>query len=269
LKDTLSMTANLRITAETRWIWSQHWMNLLFLHWRVAVDAVVPHVPAGVEIETADGWAWVGLVLFRLRVRPRWLPFVPGISTLNELNLRTYVRYQDKPGISFLSIHADNRWAICLARRFTPLPYFQARIRYEESAAGLSFECCNLAVPNCRLGLEFRPKGAVRPTQDGTVDAWLLERYRLFIAGKCAHLQEAEVAHPRWHYRDAQVAISTNTIGSPFALDLSRQPDRVHFSPSVRTRFGAFRPVSARQQRCQELNAPAPTTDFARLRSGW
>jgi uncharacterized protein YqjF (DUF2071 family) len=247
LNDELSIASSPTIAdytaAERRWVWSQHWINLLFLHWHVSVDAVLPHVPAGLELETKDGWAWVGLVLFRLKVRPRWLPFVPGISTLNELNLRTYVRHQDKPGICFLSVHADNRWAIRLARALTPLRYCQARIRYQESEDGFDFRCDSVSVPECRLSLQLTPHNALRQTQDGTLNAWLLERYRLYSADECSRLQEAVVVHPPWLIQDAQVSITANTIGLPFGIDLSRPPDMVHFSPGVRARFGGFRQV--------------------------
>ena len=223
-----------------RWTWSQHWINLLFLHWRVSADALAAHVPDGLEIDEHDGSAWVSLVLFRLKVRPRWLPFVPGFSTFNELNLRTYVRYRDQPGICFLSIHADNRWAIRIARRLTPLPYHEARVRYQQSGCDFSFDCQNRAVPERRLSLSFRPEGGLRQPQDGTRDAWLLERYHLFITGRSRQLQAAEVFHPRWHFCEAEATIFENTIGSAFALDLGKVPDAIHFSPGVQTRFGAF-----------------------------
>ena len=154
------------------------------------------------------------------------------------------VRYRDKPGICFLSMHADNRWAIRLARWLTPLPYHHARICYRETGSGFSWQCWNSSVPDCRLALQFRPEGALQPAQDGTLDAWLLERYRLLILGKSAQFQEAVVVHPRWLIRNAHVAIAANTIGAPFGLDLSGPPNLVHFSPGVRTRFGAFQQVS-------------------------
>jgi uncharacterized protein len=222
------------------WVWSQHWINLLFLHWRIPVDDLLLHVPPEVTVDTFAGWAWVSLVLFRLKVRPRWLPFIPWVSTFNELNLRTYVCHRERPGISFLSLHANNRWAIRLARWLTPLPYFAARTRYEQKAAGFSFDCCNATLPDGRLSIDFSPEGQPWQPQDGTLDAWLLERYRLFIAGKRRRLHVAQVAHPPWTIRRARATVSANTITAPFGIDLSRPPDLVHFSSGVTTRFGPF-----------------------------
>src|SRR2546421_4110241 len=86
------------------WVWSQQWRNVLFLHWQVPAASLRLQIPAPVEIATYHDAAWVSLVLFRLRVRPRWLPFLPGVSELVEVNLRTYVRVQNRPGIWFLSV---------------------------------------------------------------------------------------------------------------------------------------------------------------------
>lgn len=226
------------------WIWSQQWINLLFLHWQVPADLLSPHVPNGVTIDTYHERAWVSLVLFRLKVRPRWLPFVPGISTMNEMNLRTYVTGRDQPGICFLSMHANNRPAIRLARWLTPLPYFPARIRYETAPAGYSFDCA-AAQPDCRLSVRFSPRGNTRCPKKGSLDAWLLERYRLFISARSQQLMTAEVAHPRWSVRAARATIAANTIGAPFGLVLSRAADLAHFSTGVAAQFGAF-------QRCPE-----------------
>ena len=49
-------------------------------------------------------------------MRLAWLPAVPGFSSLLELNLRTYVSCGGKRGIFFLSMHANNRLAIGVAR---------------------------------------------------------------------------------------------------------------------------------------------------------
>jgi uncharacterized protein YqjF (DUF2071 family) len=245
VKDTsLPLIATEECASETiaarRWVWSQRWTNLLFLHWRVPANALHPYVPPEVAIDTCEGSAWASLVLFRLEVRPRWLPSVPGISTLHELNLRTYVRHRHKPGICFLSLHANNRWAIRVARWLTPLPYYPARIRYQETTAGSAFDCWDSALPDCRLSIGFRPRGEPRPVVDGTIDSWLLERYRLFITGKSRRLQTAVVYHPRWTIQRAVAKMSANTIGARFGLDLSRTPDLIHFSTGVEARFGAF-----------------------------
>src|SRR5262245_4554326 len=103
------------------------WHDLLFAHWPVPVAAMRALVPAPLEVDTFDGAAWIGVVPFRMtRVGPLWLPPIPGVSSFAELNVRTYVTRDDKPGVWFFSLDAANPLAVRTARRFFHLPYFHA-----------------------------------------------------------------------------------------------------------------------------------------------
>src|SRR5690349_18551619 len=103
------------------------WRDLLFAHWPVPVEAVRPLVPAGLEIDTFDGQAWVGVVPFRMEgVAPRFLPSVPGPSAFPELNVRTYVRRGRRAGVWFFSLDAASRVAVEGARLGFHLPYYRA-----------------------------------------------------------------------------------------------------------------------------------------------
>jgi uncharacterized protein YqjF (DUF2071 family) len=221
------------------WVWSQHWSDLLFLHWPVPAARLRAAVPAPLEIDQHGGRAWVSLVLFRLRVRPRWCPFLPVLSGLVEANLRTYVRLGDRPGIWFLSVHADNRLAMRIARLFTPMPYTYAAMHYCRDGERFRFEARPPSGPG--LALTFCPAGNGPCKATDPLDVWLLERYRLFAAGTRGGLTEAEVDHPPWEVQSAEVSVSVNVLGRAAGLDLSAVAERAHYSPGVRARFGAFR----------------------------
>src|SRR5439155_9535620 len=120
-------------------VWAQDWLDVLFLHWSVPVESIRPRLPTGCEPDERDGEAWVSLVLFRLKVRPVWLPFVPGFSTLAEVNLRTYIRVGEQTGVYFLSLSATNSWAALIARVTTPLPYRGSRFYYRRAEEGSIF----------------------------------------------------------------------------------------------------------------------------------
>jgi uncharacterized protein YqjF (DUF2071 family) len=225
------------------WVWSQHWQDVLFLHWQVSSTALRPHIPAPLEIATYDGDAWVSLVLFRLRVRPRWLPYLPGLSDLLEINLRTYVHFRDKPGICFLSVHADNPWSIFLAKRLTPMPYIYANLDYQRHKDRFCVSGHRPSVGDFRLSLAFSPDSDEQAPPDGTLDSWLLERYRLFIEDHRGQLLQADVEHPRWAVRRVELSVAGNTLGEKYDLDLSRVPDRLHFSTGVHAHFGTFHDV--------------------------
>ena len=99
---------------------------LTFLHWRYPPETVQALLPDGLEVETFDGVAWVGLIPFLMdRVRPRWLPPVPWLSRFPETNVRTYVRGPDgRTGIWFFSLDAARLPAVLAARVGFGLPYY-------------------------------------------------------------------------------------------------------------------------------------------------
>lgn len=224
------------------WIWSQRWSDLLFLHWRVPARSLRHRLPSGVEVEEREGTAWVSVVLFRLKLRPRWLPFVPGLSTLTEANLRTYVRAGGKSGIYFLNLFADNRLSVRLARLLTPLPYDVARMSYRRLGDGFRFEC-EEGPSRKALTLEFRPAACRRVPADDSLDGWLLERYRAFAWGGRAGLMVAEVVHPPWLVADVE-SLRVTPAGESWWSGLPPgPPDAIHYSERMDARFGAFRAV--------------------------
>src|SRR5262245_10940134 len=96
-----ALRLRLTIREAIRMIWSYRWLDCLFLHFTVSAAAVKPLLPPRLEVESFGGSAWISYVLFRLSVRPAWLPAVPGFSSLAELNIRTYVRHRGHSGICF------------------------------------------------------------------------------------------------------------------------------------------------------------------------
>ena len=221
--------------------WSQRWLDCLFLHFPVPAAAVARLVPPRLEVETFDGSAWISYVLFRLQLRPAWLPFVPGFSSLIELNIRTYVRHRGHSGIYFLRVLADNRLAIAAARILTPLPYEHARF-----SLGRIIHCQSSANTSRQLHLEFERPSSCSELQPRALDAWLLERYRLFIAGEGSSLLAADVEHPPWQAASVGVAVGENTLASDLEIDLGTLPAAAHYSPGVAARFNAFHAVASR-----------------------
>jgi hypothetical protein len=226
-------------------IWSQHWSDVLFLHFGANAAELERLLPPQVEADLYAGRAWVSYVLFRLRLRPSWLPPVPGLSSLVELNVRTYVRHRGQPGICFFGLHADNRLAVRAARLLTPLPYAVARIGYEPlPERKWRAECRSTKSPDHRVALHFCLTEAPRPLEPRSFDAWLLERYRLYIGTGGGALLAADVEHPPWQASPVVASVSANTLAFAHGLVLNAAPEAAHFSPGVRARFGPFRQVA-------------------------
>jgi uncharacterized protein len=56
------------------WVARMTWRELCFLHWRIDPQLLEPLLPDGLELDTFDGSAWIGVVPFRMHAQPRGLP---------------------------------------------------------------------------------------------------------------------------------------------------------------------------------------------------
>src|SRR5690606_26883882 len=116
------------------WVMAQTWEHLLFAHWPISVDALRSLIPPDLSIDTFDGQAWLGVVPFEMRnVHFRAVPPMPLLSAFAELNVRTYVTHNGKPGVWFFSLDAANFPAVQFARRGYHLPYFMATMHVQIS----------------------------------------------------------------------------------------------------------------------------------------
>src|SRR5215216_3312597 len=122
------------------WLMAQTWHDLVFAHWPLAPERLRELVPASLPLDTFDGQAWVGVVPFWMSgVRPRAVPGLPWISKFPELNVRTYVTLEDKPGVFFFSLDAARLPAVWAARIFFRLPYFHARMRLRRAGEWVQY----------------------------------------------------------------------------------------------------------------------------------
>ena len=67
-------------------IMRQRWERLTFLHWSFDPAQVQQLLPAGLQVETFDGAAWVGLVPFFMRVATGGGHGAPWVSDFCETN---------------------------------------------------------------------------------------------------------------------------------------------------------------------------------------
>jgi len=216
------------------------WHELLFMHWRVPVAALRPHVPATLEIETFDGSAWLGVVPFRMSgVRPRLVPPVPGLSAFPELNVRTYVvpkSTRDKPGVWFFSLDATSRLAVRGARWGFHLPYFDAHISCQVNGSTntptvhYSSRRTHKAAPPAELDMDYRPAGNVFHAEPGSLEYFLTERYCLYSAAKDGRMYRCEIAHAPWPLQPAKATTRRNSMTRQLGFDVPNGEALLHYA---------------------------------------
>jgi uncharacterized protein YqjF (DUF2071 family) len=228
----------------TRWSLRQTWYHLLFAHWRVEPRALAALLPAPLELDLHEGEAWVGVVPFGMkRVAPRGIPALPWISKFLELNVRTYVRCAGRPGVYFFSLDAANPLAVEIARSWYGLNYLRARMQLVEQGGWVEYRSrrTDRRAGPAELGVRYQPQGEVFHAAAGTLESFLVDRYRLFTAaGGIA--RAAEIHHGPWPLQRARAEFGTDTMARAAGIELppaephllyAREIEVVAWSPTI------------------------------------
>lgn len=209
------------------------WTDLAFLHWKVPAGAIARHLPSGLELDTYDGDAWLGIVPFRMEgVRIRGLPPIPTASTFPELNVRTYVRAGARAGVWFLSLDASSWLAVLGARAGLHLPYFHAEMRARNRDVAVEYESTrkHRGAPPASFRAQYKPLEAAHHAVSGTLEHWLTERYCLFGRSRTKRLYYLDIHHIPWPLQTVAVTIEQNTMAAPFELTIEGLEPLVHFA---------------------------------------
>lgn len=244
------------------WTLTMRWHDLLFAHWPVPADAVRaamarnlasardqwsaaaaaaaaqrqqagngPPWPAGLELDTFEGAAWLGVVPFHMtKVTGRWMPSVPGVSAFAELNVRTYVTVGGKPGVFFFSLDAASPLAVWTARRWFKLPYFNSHIHVEPNGESVGYRATRVhdGAARAELAVKYAPAGGIYTAAPGTLEHWLTERYRLYSFSG-GNILCGDIHHAPWPLQAARAEISTNTMALAQGIVLPDTPPLLHF----------------------------------------
>ena len=218
---------------EGSWALSMRWHDVLFMHWPVPAGWLRPLIPPSLELDSFDGSAWLGVVPFRMSgVRPRFLPGVPWLSEFPEINLRTYVTQDGKPGVWFFSLDAHNPVAVRLARATFSLPYFRAKMHARPLNDGVDYGSVRThkAAPPARFVARYRPTGGRFGSGAGTLENFLTERYCLYSADGRGRVRRGEIHHELWPLQGAEVEVEEMEMTGQIGVTLPRTEPVVHFA---------------------------------------
>jgi len=215
------------------WAWRQSWLELAFIHYRVAAASLQAIIPAGLTVQEFDGSAWVGLVPFRMvGVMKRGLPDLPGFSAFPELNLRTYVECRGKPGVWFFSLDAAS-WPIVVGgRHLFGLPYYLAQMTVRQRADGWHHIISRRRGTNVRFESNYRPTGQSFFAKPDSFEHWTTERYCLYTQRK-KRLLRIEVHHAPWPLQAGEVECASNGVLKAAGFEPLDENPICHFSTGV------------------------------------
>jgi len=189
------------------------WKQALMIHFEVEAGELQCDVPY--QLDLYEGRAFVSLVAFTMHgMRLRWggglaAWLLRPIATHAFLNVRTYVCHDSEPGIHFLAEWLSNRLAVQLGPATFGLPYHHGHIAYRHDweTGAVRGEVVDTSSGK-RLGYRAGLSEPVvfRPSESGSFDEWLMERYTAFNSAK-GRKRFFRVWHPPWLQQPASVTL--------------------------------------------------------------
>jgi uncharacterized protein len=215
------------------WLMTQSWHDLLFAHWPIDREVLHSRVPPGLSLDLYDGQAWIGVVPFRMtNVAPRGVPALPWVSTFAEVNVRTYVTVDGRPGVYFFSLDAESALAVATARSLLHLPYYAARMDVRDEAGQIQYTSRRTDGDGgpAELTARYRPVGLPANPLPGTLEYFLTERYCLYNVDDRFRAYRLEIHHLPWTLQQAEAEIELNTMAAAAGICLPDVAPLLHFS---------------------------------------
>jgi uncharacterized protein len=214
------------------WVMTQTWHDLLFAHWPVDPRHLRSHIPSAFALDLFDGDAWLGIVPFHMtNIAPRGVPALRWVSEFPELNVRTYVRVAERPGIYFFSLDAGSPLAVRAARMLLNLPYYSAAMKVTPQGNSIGYESRRhgAQVPAV-FAATYAPTGPVFTAEAGSLEYFLTERYCLYNLHHRGAPYRLEIHHPPWLLQAADAEFVRNNLADVNGLALPGVAPLLHFA---------------------------------------
>lgn len=219
------------------WIMAQRWSDLIFLHYEVESSDLQKLVPYPLDLY--QGKAILSVVPFIMsHIRFPFLPAIPGLSRLCELNLRTYVRVNGKPLVYFFTLDTNHWPAVLIAQWFFALPYRYRplKITHRQSQPASVYE---LKSPMLTLRAQITEEVVYTD-----FDRWATERYGLMTKSGKKNLMGI-VEHVPWKLQRAKIDFIddqfSNLLGDAFRATKFRS---VTYAKKLDVRFRPFKRIT-------------------------
>ena len=215
----------------------QGWYDLVYVHFEYPIDVVQQLLPAGLEVDTINDKAWVGLIPFSMRGIgiPR-LPAIPYFGSFPEVNVRTYVTRHGVPGVWFFSLDINRIAPTLVARTTYKLPYCFGAVSHTREGDDV-YTTVRRRWPRIKNGSTPRTAMHVRigehigtPTE---FDVFVSARWGLYSHAGRESLRYAPVEHPPWPLQRATIVSLDDSLVTAAGLPAPHGEPHVMFSSGV------------------------------------
>lgn len=215
----------------------QQWRDLAYVHWRYPVEEVQALLPPGVDVDVHDGSAWVGLIPFSMRKigLPR-MPAVPYFGSFPEVNVRTYVRCNGRPGVWFFSLDVNRFLPAVVARTTYLLPYCWGSAQHHRDGDNLNTKVSRRWPSQASTHISISIGDEIEQPDETCI--FLSARWGLYSKGFRESLRYAPVDHEKWPLYSARLLELDDSLVTAVGLSAPQGEPHVMFSPGVSVRVG-------------------------------
>lgn len=233
LTDLVQLAVRQRPTGQP--LMHQKWGKLLFIHWRIDENLLRPLIPPGLEIDTHDGSAWIAIVPFTMwdiRAFPPYVPRVPGLNAMHELNVRSYVHLNRVPGVWFFSLDCNNAAAVMGARRLYYLPYINADIEIAQQGEKIDYILNRTETPPAEFRASWKAGEPLPNSSPESLEVFLTERYSLYTEHK-GEIYRSRIHHRPWPLQKANLTSMSSTMIESLGLPTPVGEPLLHYAEQL------------------------------------
>ena len=225
-----------KLTTSMPWIMKQTWNDTLFAHYPVQREVLEKIVPSALTLDSFHGSCWVSIVPYLTSsMHLRGLPPIPGMAAFPGFNIRTYVTVDGKPGVYFFSLTAANFLAAYTAKTFFRLPYTYMEMKYKKVNDLIVFESEKKS--GVQLLCNYKSVSAPSPTEKGSLEEWLVQRYCLYTVSKKGEPMRADILHEPWMLEKVEAKIHQNTLLSSLNIVPEIEEPILHYAKKAVVRI--------------------------------
>lgn len=203
-------------------------------------------MPEGINVDTFDGRAWVGLIPFEMRrVRLGPTPPIPWLGDFIEINVRTYViDALGRRGVWFFSLDMPRSSIVAVARGAFALPYCWAKVRHERDGDRQRYTMTRRwpRRPDAHADLRYRVGTRLGDDEVGDLEHFLSARWAL-LTRRRRQLLYGRVDHGPWPLHRVDDIEIDQTVVEAAGLPTPEGPPHALYSPAVDVRIAWFSKV--------------------------
>jgi uncharacterized protein len=216
----------------------QSWNLSTWLHWAYEPEVVQRLLPAGLEVDTWEGRAWVGLVPFVIEgQRPAGLPRLPWLSRAHETHFRTYCTAPDgTSGSYFIYLENDLLPGVAAGRLGFRLNYVWSSLSLRRDGDRFTYRGRRLLPPGAAHEIRVEVGAPYAEDEPSALEHFVTAQWVLFTRYG-PRLAAVQVEHPPWPLRRAGFLGMEGNLFEAAGIPRPEGETMVHFSPGVPSRI--------------------------------